>query len=129
MEGRLPRWLSSKESTCQCRRYRRCEFDSWVGKIPWRRKWPPTPAFLPGEFHGQRRLAGYSPWGHKESGRTEHMHSMEGVQTRGNLWCQGQHVDSEVHSGLSLRTLALILLDNLISLSYSFFSVKWEACQ
>ena len=72
---------------------------------------------------------GLQSMGHKESGRTEHMHSMEGIQTRGSLWCQGQHVDSEVHSGLSLRTLALILLDNLISLSYSFFSVKWEACQ
>ena len=40
-------------------------------KIPWRRKWQPTPVFLPGEFHGQRSLAGYSPWGCKESGRTE----------------------------------------------------------
>ena len=33
-------------------------FDPWIGKIPWRRKWPPTPVFLPGEFHGQRSLAG-----------------------------------------------------------------------
>ena len=41
-------------------------FDTWVGKIPWRREWQPTPVFLPEEFHGQRRLAGYSPWGHKE---------------------------------------------------------------
>ena len=40
-------------------------FNSWVGKIPWRRKWQPTPAFLPGESHGQRSLAGYSPWDHK----------------------------------------------------------------
>ena len=38
-------------------------FDSWMGKIPWRSKWKPTPAFLPGEFHGQRSLVGYSPWG------------------------------------------------------------------
>ena len=42
-----------------------------VGKIPWRRAWQPTPVFLPGESHGQRTLAGYSPWGHKESGTTE----------------------------------------------------------
>ena len=46
-------------------------FDSWVWKIPWRRKWQPTPAFLPGESHGQRSLAGYSPWGRKELGMTE----------------------------------------------------------
>ena len=37
---------------------------------PWRQEWQPTPVFLPGEFHGQRRLAGYSPWGRKESGMT-----------------------------------------------------------
>ena len=45
--------------------------EAWVGKIPWRRKWLPTPVFWPGEFHGQRGLAGYSPWGHKESDMTE----------------------------------------------------------
>jgi len=38
----------------------------WVGKIPWSRKWQPTPVFLPGKSHGQRNLAGYSPWGSKE---------------------------------------------------------------
>ena len=43
-----------------------------VRKIPWRRVWQPTPVSLPGESHGQRSLAGYSPWGHKESDMTEH---------------------------------------------------------
>ena len=43
---------SGKESTCQCRRHKRCRFDHWVRKIPWRRKEQPTPAFLPGKFHG-----------------------------------------------------------------------------
>ena len=46
-------------------------FDPWVGKICWRRLWQPTPVFLPGESYGQRSLAGYSPWGHKESDMTE----------------------------------------------------------
>ena len=41
-------------------------FSSWIVKIPWRRAWQPTPVFLPGKFHGQRILVGYSPWGHKE---------------------------------------------------------------
>ena len=45
--------------------------DPWVRKIPWSRKWQPTPVFLPGEFHVQRSLAGYSPWGPKESDTTE----------------------------------------------------------
>ena len=44
---------------------------SWVGKIPWRRAWQPTPVFLPGESLGQRSPEGYSPWGHKESDMTE----------------------------------------------------------
>ena len=42
-----------------------CRFDPWVGKIPWRRARQPTPVFFPGEFHGQRSLLGYSPWGYK----------------------------------------------------------------
>ena len=46
-------------------------FDPWVGKIPWRRAWQPTPVFLSGGPHGQRRLAGYSLWGHKESDMPE----------------------------------------------------------
>ena len=45
--------------------------DPLVGKIPWRREWQSTPIFLPGEFHGQRKLVGYSPRGHKESDRTQ----------------------------------------------------------
>ena len=56
----LPWWLSGEESTCQCRGPR---FYPWVGKIPWRRKWQPTPVFLPGKSNRQRSLAGYSPWG------------------------------------------------------------------
>ena len=50
---------------------RRCGFDPWVRKIPWRRKWQPTPIFLPGESHEQRRVMDYSPWGRKESDMTE----------------------------------------------------------
>ena len=47
-------------------------FDTWVKKIPWRRKWEPTPVFLPRESHGQKSLAIYSPWGNKELDITEH---------------------------------------------------------
>ena len=44
------------------------------GKIPWRRKWHPTPVLLPRESHGGRSLVGYSPWGHKELDTTERLH-------------------------------------------------------
>ena len=85
-------WLSGKESAYQCRRHERCSrrercsrhercrrhercsFSPWVGKIPWSRKWQPTPIFLLSKSHGQRSLAGYSPWGHKELDTTEHAH-------------------------------------------------------
>ena len=63
-----------KESICQCRRHGRWGFDSWVRKIPWRRKWQPTPVLLPGKSRGQS-VAGPSPWGHKESDTTEHAHT------------------------------------------------------
>ena len=56
-----PGGASGKEAACTCRRHRRRAFDPWVGKIPWRRARQPTPVFLPGESHGQRSLAGYSP--------------------------------------------------------------------
>ena len=59
----LPKGQSGKESACPCRSSRRCGFDPWVGKILWRRKWQPTPVFLPGKCHGQRSLARYSPRG------------------------------------------------------------------
>ena len=58
----LPWWLSGKESACQCRR---CRFDPCVRKIPWSRKWLPTPVFLPGKSHEQRSLVGYSSWDHE----------------------------------------------------------------
>ena len=67
----LPWWLSGKDSACQCRRRTIRGFNPWVGKIPWSRKWQPTPVFLPGESHGQRNLAGHSPWDCKNSDMTE----------------------------------------------------------
>ena len=63
----FPGGASGKEDTWQCRRWRRCGFYPWVRNIPWRRTWQPTSVFLPGESHGQRSRAGYSPWGCKET--------------------------------------------------------------
>ena len=54
----LPWWLSGKESACH---YRRLGFNPWIRKIPWRRRWQPTPVFLPEKCRGQRSLAGHSP--------------------------------------------------------------------
>ena len=64
-------------------------FNPWVGKIPWRREWPPTPEFLPGEFHGQRSLVSYSPWGCRRAGHNlatkqqqENLHTLQPVDPK-----------------------------------------------
>ena len=68
----FPGGVSGKELDCKCRRCKRCRFNLWILKIPWRRaRQPMLPVFLPGEPHGQRSLAGYSPWGGQESDRAE----------------------------------------------------------
>ena len=71
---RLPQWLSGKESLA-VQETQEMQVWSLGQEILWRRKWQPTPVFLPGEPHGQRRLAGYSPKGHKKSDATEHTHT------------------------------------------------------
>ena len=74
----VPWWLSDYEPPCQCRRLR---FNPWVGKNPWRRKWQPTPIFLPGKSSGQRSPAGYSLWGHKRDG-----HDLSTTVVSGEQW-------------------------------------------
>ena len=71
----FPGGAGGKESTCKYRRCERHGFNPWVAKVPWSRKWQPKPVFLPGKFHGQRSLVGYSPWGRKELDMTEHKHT------------------------------------------------------
>ena len=63
-----------KEDLCFCLWCGRPRFDPWVGKIPWRRKWQPTPLFLPGESHGRRSLVGYCPQDSTELDKTELIH-------------------------------------------------------
>ena len=86
-----PWWLRQWERILQCRRPR---FNHWVGKIPWRREWQPTPGFLPGKSHGQRSQVGYSPWAGKESDMTDwltlalfHFHFPGDSEGRGSLAC------------------------------------------
>ena len=59
----------------------------WVGKVPWRREWLPTPVFLPGESHGQRSLAGYRSWGRRESEMTEPLTHAHPYKKVGFLLC------------------------------------------
>ena len=68
---KYPGGATGKEPICQWRKLKRFRFDPWLGKIPWRKAWQPSPVFLPGESHGQRSLVGYDPQGHNESDTTE----------------------------------------------------------
>ena len=67
----FPVGASDKESACQWRRYKKFRFHCWVRKIPWSRKWQPTPLFSPVKSHGQKSLVGYSPWNCKEQDMIE----------------------------------------------------------
>ena len=109
----LPWWLSDKEPTYQCRRR-----NPWVGKIPWRKKWQPTSVFLPGKSHGQRSLAGYSPWGCKRVGhdlatkqRTNiHKYMIFKVQLKFCLTCRLPNSEFIFSSILLLLFLTLCLI-------------------
>ena len=104
---RLPWWLRWQSICLQCGRP---EFDPWVGKISWRRKWQPTPVFLPGESHGWRSLVGYSPWCRKESDTTDQFHSLSlhllnrRFKIAQCLWCE-----SEVLNNLQLHAIRLYI--------------------
>ena len=79
--------FSGKEYTCQFRRHSKYKFHPGVRKIPWRREWQPTPVFFPGEFHGQRSLAGPTSWSHKESDMTKRLtHSDDCKCTEKKPW-------------------------------------------
>ena len=102
-----------------CFQHRRPGFNSWVGKIPWRRKWQPTPVLSPGKSHGQRSLVGYSTWGRKELDTKKDEHKRIGAF---ELWCwrrllrvpwtawrSNQSVLKEVNPEYSLKGLMLKL--------------------
>ena len=95
---------------------RRCRFNPWVGKIHWRRKWQPTPVFLPGKPHGQRSLVGYSPSGHK---RVEHLTpcSVSLVWLFATPWTTA-HQDSLPHFPVFSNSRPLSQLSNYLILCH-----------
>ena len=97
-------------------RCRRHGLDPWVGKIPWRRKWHPTPLFLPGKSHGQRSLAGCSPWGRKR-GRQD----LATKQQQRLFWCH-MEVATETIWPTELKIFTVIFLMGKVcwSLNYTF---------
>ena len=125
----FPGGTSSKESTCQCRRCKRCRFDPWVRKIPWRREWQPTPVFLPGESHGQRGLVGYRPWGHKETDTTERVtHTHTHTHTRWEV-CEltGYKISfHNIYAGQIIILYTLIILQFICELYLKIAEKKFS---
>ena len=96
----LSHWLSGKASTCRCRRHR---FDPWIRKVPWRRKWKPTPVFLPGKSHAERSLVGYKRVRHTFATKQQH-------PTLGHMTCW-------VHYRLDFNLHSISLFDSLVQLN------------
>ena len=89
----FPSGTDDKQSACQCRRHRRHGFNLWVGEIPCRRKWQPTPVFLAGKFHGPRSPMGYSPLGHKELDTTKQLNTHTKKGPRSLEYCLSPRQD------------------------------------
>ena len=124
--GGFPGGTGGKELARQCRRRKRQRFNPCIGKIPWRRAWQPTPVFLPGESHGQRNLAGYNPWGRKESDTTEWLTHTARAHTHTGVafvvvviiciypaWCLFSELPGSVVWCLILILILLLVFNNL----------------
>ena len=105
-------WLSGKELACQFRRYR---FNSWLRKIPWRGKWQPTPIFLPGKSHGQRKLVGYNPWGLKRVG-----HNLATKQQQQWSWIQSTCSINYRKRNVEIPKIVYFSISHLCSTDFCF---------
>ena len=123
-DPRLPRWQSGKESSCQCRRCRTWSFDPWIRKIPWRRKWQPTPVFFHGKPHGQRSLEGYSPWDHKELERAERLSIAQHTETPKLTHSAVKHRGFSLRSRTRQRCLLLMLLFKIVLKLFHLILIK-----
>ena len=91
-----------------CLQFRRPGFNPWVRKIPWRRKWQPSPVFLPGESHGRRSLVGRSPWDHRV----------------GHNWATSLHIRTYIYILLKISFPVLVYhLHGILSIVLSVFSL------
>ena len=128
----LPRWLTAKNSTCQCKR---CRFHPWVRKSPWNRKWQPTPVFLPGTFHRDRSLWATVHEAAEESNMTEQM-SRHVCSKRQSLYihCSEKVKLSYLNTKYILKVVATQLQpvfrgNILLEIHYSFIQIQCQVNQ
>ena len=94
---------TGKEQICRCKRCKRHRFDPWVGKIPWRKAWQPTPGFLPGESYGQSNLVGYP-----------------GVHRVTKSWTWRKQLNMPAHTEIGLKCLCVAQATVVLSEALSF---------
>ena len=110
----FPGGASGKEPACLHRRHKRCRFDPWVRKIPWKREWPPTLVFLAGESHRQRSLPG--------NGGLAGLQSI-GLQRVGHNWSDS----ARTHRSLYVLWKQFAVIENDKICSFRWGSrVGWE---
>ena len=102
-----------------CLQCSRPEFHLLIGKITWRRKEQPIPVFLPGEFHGQKSLVGYSPWGRKESGKTEWLTNID-------IW-RGYSICKYINLKLLILYFKIVIMSFKV-LSWLVIYLYWWYC-
>ena len=118
--------MSGKEPACQRRRPKSHGFNPWVTKIPWRRKWQPTPVFLPGKAHGQKSLVGCSPCGCKGSDTTEVTQFTQFTSGNTGCLCWFSRFLKELEDPfLHLKLLHCILYENLSFKPQGTFEFQW----
>ena len=129
----FPGGASGKEPTCQVRRHKRCGFDPWVGKIPWKRKWQPTPVFLPGitwtEEPGELQSIGSQRVRHDWA--TKHNTAQPSAKSWAALWrgLRGKELKSPAKSHVSLlgsRSPAQPNLNWMIVPAVIWTATSWE---
>ena len=96
------------ETTCQGRRRKGHKVGPYDGKVPWRRKWQPTPGFSPGNFQGQRSLVVYSSWGHKELDTTQCTHARAHAHTHTHGRVKGSSLGNSRKTPAAFLTLLVL---------------------
>ena len=104
------------------RALKKCGSHPWIGMIPWNRKWQPAPVFLPGKFHGQRSLADYHPWGHKELDTTEHTHT----HTHWNQISNCQHLSDHRKRKRIPKNICFCFIDYTKAFDYMDREKLWK---
>ena len=118
----IPWWLIQSRI---CPQSRRTGFDPWVRMIHWRREWQPTPVFLPGEFHLQRSVAGYSPWGRKLSVTIEQLHFIfNDLQCWVNFWCTANIYFFHIPFNCGYRTVTMfsVLCSRILLFTHAIYN-------